>query len=544
MAQQTPQRIRLRRWQKAALDAFGSRSGPDFLAVATPGAGKTTFALAAVRQHLAEHPRRRLVVVAPTQHLKGQWADAAEALDLHLEPSWTAADGRLPGDVHGMVTTYQQVAGSAADVARIARAAFVVLDEAHHSGEERAWGDATRIAFDGAAVRLSLSGTPFRSDTRAIPFVRYDDDGLAQADVEYGCADAMRDGGVVRPVHFPRTDGDMEWVARDGTIARATFQDALDAVAASQRLRTALSVDGEWLPAVLARAHATLGEVRAGHPAAGGVVIAMDQEHARGIAAIMSRRLGVTPVVAVSEDPAASARIAAFAEGADPWIVAVRMLSEGVDIPRLRVGVFATTTTTELFFRQAVGRLVRWTRGLGPQPSHMFIPDDPRLRAHALAIAEQRRHSLRRVDDDGEPLLDEPQEVVEPPEPGDQMNLFAAISAVATGEGAPAAGAWQPAPAATLDEGVLLELAPAPQVLPPPPDDPEGRPAPSPRERRRSLRDANASLVRLISRLTGLSHQQVNAELNRQVGVERVGEATLEQLESRRREAARWLAAA
>lgn len=539
------QQIRLRRWQKAALDAFRSRPGADFLAVATPGAGKTTFALAAARQHLAEHPRRRLVVVAPTQHLKGQWADAAEALDLHLEPSWTAADGRLPADVHGMVTTYQQVAGSAAGITRIARDAFVVLDEAHHSGEERAWGDATRLAFDGAAVRLSLSGTPFRSDTRAIPFVRYDDDGLAQADVEYGYADAMRDGGVVRPVHFPRTDGDMEWVASDGTIARATFQDALDAVGASQRLRTALSVDGEWLPAVLAKAHATLGEVRAGHPAAGGVVIAMDQEHARGIAAIMRQRLGITPVLAVSEDPGASARIAGFAGGAEPWIVAVRMLSEGVDIPRLRVGVFATTTTTELFFRQAVGRLVRWTRGLGAQPSHMFIPDDPRLRAHAFAIAEQRRHSLRRVDDDGEPLPEEePRELVEPPEPGDQMNLFAAISAVATGEGDPAGGAWQPAPVATLDEGVLLDLAPAPQVVPPSPDDPEGRPAASPRERRRALRDANASLVRLISRLTGLSHQQVNAELNRQVGVERVGEATLEQLEARRREATRWLSAA
>ena len=539
------QQIRLRRWQKAALDAFRSRHGPDFLAVATPGAGKTTFALAAVRQHLADHPRRRLVVVAPTQHLKGQWADAAEALDLHLEPSWTSADGRLPADVHGMVTTYQQVAGSAADVARIARDAFVVLDEAHHSGEERAWGDATRAAFGAAAVRLSLSGTPFRSDTRAIPFVRYDDDGLAQPDVEYGYADAMRDGGVVRPVHFPRTDGDMEWVASDGTLARATFQDALDAVAASQRLRTALSVDGEWLPAVLARAHRMLGEVRDGHPAAGGVVIAMDQDHARGIAAIMRRRLGVTPVVAVSEDPGASARIAAFAHGTEPWIVAVRMLSEGVDIPRLRVGVFATTTTTELFFRQAVGRLVRWTRGLGAQPSHMFIPDDPRLRAHALAIAEQRRHSLRRVDDDGEPLPEEePQEIAEPPEPGDQMNLFAAISAIATGDGAPEAGAWQPAPVATLDEGVLLELAPAPQVLPPAPEDSEGRPAPSPRERRRALRDANASLVRLISRLTGMSHQQVNAELNRRVGVERVGEATLEQLETRRRQAAQWLAAA
>jgi hypothetical protein len=354
----------------------------------------------------------------------------------------------------------------------------------------------------------------------------------------------MRDGGVVRPVHFPRIDGDMEWVANDGTIARATFQDALDSVAASQRLRTALSVEGEWLPAVLARAHAKLGEVRASHPAAGGVVIAMDQDHARGIAAIMRQRLGVTPVVAVSEDPGASARIAAFGEGTEPWIVAVRMLSEGVDIPRLRVGVFATTTTTELFFRQAVGRLVRWTRGLGAQPSYMFIPDDPRLRAHALSIAEQRRHSLRRVDEDGEPLPEEePRELVEPPEPGDQMNLFAAISAVATGEG-PEPIAWQPAPVATLDEGVVLELAPAPQVLPPQPDDPDGRPAPSPRERRRALRDANASLVRLISRLTGLSHQQVNAELNRRVGVERVGEATLEQLEARRREASRWLAAA
>jgi superfamily II DNA or RNA helicase len=538
------QQIRLRRWQKAALDAFRGRPGPDFLAVATPGAGKTTFALAAVRQHLAEHPRRRLVVVAPTQHLKGQWADAAEALDLHLEPAWTPADGRLPADVHGMVTTYQQVAGSARDVARIARDSFVVLDEAHHSGEERAWGDSTRAAFDGAAVRLSLSGTPFRSDTRAIPFVRYDDDGLAQADVEYGYADAMRDGGVVRPVHFPRTDGEMEWVANDGTPARATFRDALDPVAASQRLRTALSTDGEWLPAVLAKAHRTLGEVRAGHPDAGGVVIAIDQDHARGIAAIMRRRLGVTPVVAVSEDPAASSRIAAFGRGTDPWIVAVRMLSEGVDIPRLRVGVYATTTSTELFFRQAVGRLVRWTRGLGAQPSHMFIPDDARLRAHAQAIAEQRRHSLRRVDADGEPLPEEePQEIVEPPEPGDQMSIFAAISAVAT-EDAAGAGAWQPAPAATLDEGVLLELAPAPKVLPPDPDDPDGRPPASPRQRRRELRDANASLVRLISRLTGMSHQQVNAELNRRVGVERVGEATLEQLERRRRQAVDWLAAA
>ncbi|MBJ7456101.1 MAG: DEAD/DEAH box helicase [Thermoleophilia bacterium] len=540
--------IRLRRWQRSALESFQARGGPDFLAVATPGAGKTTFALAAARQHLGEHPRRRLLVVAPTQHLKTQWADAAEVLDLHLEPSWQASDGRLPADVHGMVTTYQQVASSTAALAPLARDAFVILDEAHHSGEERAWGDSVRAAFGGAAVRLSLSGTPFRSDTRAIPFVRYDDDGLAQADVEYGYGDALSDGGVVRPVRFPRTDGQMEWVAADGTYATASFQDSLDPVAAAQRLRTALSVEGEWLPDVLSRAHERLLDVRRTHPAAGGMVIAIDQDHARGIAALLRRRVGVDPVLVVSEDAGASQRIADFGRGDRPWIVAVRMLSEGVDIPRLRVGVFATTTTTELFFRQAVGRLVRWTRGLGPQPSHMFIPDDPRLRGHAFAIAEQRRHSLRKEDGtEAEPGELEEREI-ERAEPDDQMSLFAAISAVAVGSASdhPPEGFTGLAAEAgeVAEEDLFMELAPAPplEALPPPGSAEEA--TLRPRERRRRLRDANAAIVRHICRITGMSHSQVNAELNRRVGIERIGEATIAQLERRRDQASRWLAAA
>jgi superfamily II DNA or RNA helicase len=540
--------IKLRRWQKAALDAFRARPEPDFLAVATPGAGKTTFALAAARQHLAEHPRRRLVVVAPTQHLKVQWADAAEALDLHLDPGWSASAGRLPADVHGLVTSYQQVAGSARALAALASDAFVVLDEVHHAGDERAWGDGARAAFAGAAARLCLSGTPFRSDTRAIPFVRYDADGLAQADVEYGYGEALADRGVVRPVHFPRTDGEMEWVGRDGLVASATFADRLDAAGASARLRTALSTEGEWLPEVLGRAHARLMDVRRTHPGAGGMVIAMDQEHARGIAALMRSRLGVRPALAVSEDANASARIAAFGRGTDPWIVAVRMISEGVDIPRLRVGVYATTVTTELFFRQAVGRLVRWTRGLGAQPSHMFIPDDVRLRAHAFSIAEQRRHSLRRDDEDGTERDPAELDPIAPEPAGDeaQLSLFAAISAVPTGHVAPGATeAFAAAEPEDDGEDLVLELAPAPLLAAPPaPAGEDGAEPVRPRERRQRLRDANAALVHQISRITGLSHAQVNAELNRRVGVEKVGEATLEQLERRREQAARWLAAA
>ncbi len=133
-------------------------------------------------------------------------------------------------------------------------------------------------------------------------------------------------------------------------------------------------------------------------------MIATDQEHARGITTLLRMRFGTDARVVTSDDPHASARIADFAAGSDPWLVAVRMVSEGVDIPRLRVGVYATTTSTELFFRQAVGRFVRWTRGVPRQRAWLYIPDDPRLRLHAARVAEQRRHSLRR--EDHEPRLE------------------------------------------------------------------------------------------------------------------------------------------
>src|SRR3546814_1415624 len=131
-------------------------------------------------------------------------------------------------------------------------------------------------------------------------------------------------------------------------------------------------------------------ELRTTQPTAAGLVIATDQDHARGILQLLHQRHRVRAVVATSDDPGASARIARFAEGTEPWIVAVRMVSEGVDIPRLRLGVFATTTTTELFFRQAVGRLVRHTGGAAAQErAWLFIPDDPRLRTWATTIAER-----------------------------------------------------------------------------------------------------------------------------------------------------------
>jgi superfamily II DNA or RNA helicase len=284
--------------------------------------------------------------------------------------------------------------------------------------------------------------------------------------------------------------------------------------------------------------------VRAEQPDAGGLVIATDQEHARGIADLLRTRFGTTARVVTSDDPGASAGIAAFATGSEPWLVAVRMVSEGVDIPRLRVGVFATTTATELFFRQAVGRFVRWTRGVPRQRAWLFIPDDPRLRVHAARVAEQRRHSLRR--DDREPGLERAVDA-DPLAPDEQLSLFAVISAVATDAEHHADDDAFPYELENLDDGDAdgfeLTLAPPPPLA----GENGGMLAGSPttmtrREEKHQLREANATVARELVRRTGMTHARVNAELNRLSSVRRVSEATVDQLERRLVCADKWLA--
>jgi superfamily II DNA or RNA helicase len=538
--------IRLRPWQRAALEKFRASELPDFLAVATPGAGKTTFALSAARWVITEK-RCRVIVVAPTAHLKTQWALAAERFGLHLDSEWSSSMARLPADVHGIVTTYQQVASSADALRGLATDAFVIFDEIHHAGDDKAWGTSIQTAFEPAARRLAISGTPFRSDTAAIPFINYQLD-EARPDYEYGYGEALSDGAVVRPVYFPRIDGMMEWTAPDGTVNAASFQDALDRQRSSERLRTALSSEGEWLPVVLDEANKRLNKIRLDHPEAGGLVIATDQDHARAIAQLLRSRIGSVAEVVTSDDPTASHRISRFADGIAPWLVAVRMVSEGVDIPRLRVGVFATTTSTELFFRQAVGRLVRWTPGRKSQKAYFYIPDDPRLRTHAFQIADQRRHSLRRKDEDVDGLTEfaleqEASELDAQTADAEQMSLFSVISAVATevvvhspdfdDEPDPR----EPDTAFLDDPDFLIDLDPVPL--------PGGGSVVgtgmSRREERERLREANADLARALVDRTGWTHAKVNAEMNRLAGIEKISQATIEQLQRRVRYSESWL---
>ncbi len=388
----------LRAWQRSALVAYLRRSPQDFLAVATPGAGKTTFALRVASELLASGTVQAVTVVAPTEHLKTQWALAAARVGIALDPGFRNAMGSTSADFHGVALTYAGVAASPAlHRARTSRRrTLVVLDEVHHGGDAKSWGDAVREAFEPATRRLSLTGTPFRSDTSPIPFVRYERgaDGITRsaADSAYGYADALRDG-VVRPVLFLAYSGTSTWRTRAGEEITATLGEPLTAEQTAAAWKTALDPHGDWMPAVLQAADRRLSQKRAGGmPDAGGMVIASDQKTARLYADLLRGITGEAPVVVLSDDPTACRKIAAFEGSATRWLVAVRMVSEGVDIPRLAVGVYATSTQTPLFFAQAVGRFVRARRP--GETASVFLPSVPSLLALAGQLELERDHAL------------------------------------------------------------------------------------------------------------------------------------------------------
>ncbi len=397
-AQPTAVPAPLRAWQRSALVAYLRRSPQDFLAVATPGAGKTTFALRIASELLSSGAVQAVTVVAPTEHLKTQWALAAARVGISLDPGFRNSAGSTSADFHGVVLTYAGVAAHPAlHRARTSRRrTLVILDEVHHAGDAKSWGDAVREAFEPATRRLCLTGTPFRSDTNPIPFVRYERgaDGITRSgsDSAYGYAEALRDG-VVRPVLFMAYSGSATWRTRAGEEITATLGEPLTVEQTAAAWRTALDPHGDWMPAVLQAADRRLSQKRAGGmPDAGGMVIASDQKTARLYADLLRGITGAQPVVVLSDDPTASKRIADFAESDDRWLVAVRMVSEGVDIPRLAVGVYATSTQTPLFFAQAVGRFVR-ARQPGETAS-VFLPSVPALLALAGQLEAQRDHAL------------------------------------------------------------------------------------------------------------------------------------------------------
>ncbi|GAA2891301.1 DEAD/DEAH box helicase [Microbacterium esteraromaticum] len=554
---------KLRAWQREALEQYFQADQRDFLVAATPGAGKTTFALTLAVELLRMGEVNRVIVVAPTEHLKTQWADAAARVHIRLDPHFKNSHWAPARHYHGVVVTYAQVAAKSSLHRHLTEDAktLVILDEVHHGGDALSWGDAIRDAYGPAKRRLLLSGTPFRSDTAPIPFVEYlpDESGarISSTDYAYGYGRALEDG-VVRPVLFHMYSGKMRWRTSAGDELEAHLGQDNTKDVTSQAWRTALDPEGEWMPAVLRAADRRLSEIRHHVPDAGGLVLATDQTVARAYAKILHSITGQQPTVVLSDDASASERIEKFSADDRRWMVAVRMVSEGVDVPRLAVGVYATSSSTPLFFAQAIGRFVRARRR--GEAASVFLPNVPVLMTLANEMEKQRDHALDRQtkDDDGleDSLLESANREDDASDALTQEFSYQAISSLAHFDRVVFDGKdfGQLAEPGTPEEEEFIGF---PGLLEPehvhdllmqrqarqsklrqareataPPEQESTLPAPLHRTLREQRQLLN-SLVGLYARQSGEPHGAVHAELRRVCGGPAVAQATVTQLQSR-----------
>jgi superfamily II DNA or RNA helicase len=552
----------LRAWQRRALTRYLTTRPRDFLAVATPGAGKTVFGLRLASELLADRTVESITVVTPTEHLKHQWAAAAAAAGIALDPNFRNGTGATSADYRGVAVTYAQVAAHPTlhRVRTENRKTAVILDEIHHGGDAKSWGEAIREAFTPAVRRIALTGTPFRSDDSPIPFVTYEPDPAgfqrSKADHTYGYADALADG-VVRPVIFLAYSGETSWRTSAGEEFTARLGEPLTSEQTARAWRTALDPTGEWIPAVLAAADVRLSQIRTGGiPDAAGLVIASDHEAAKAYAAHLTKATGREPALVLSDDPKASGRIGGFAASTDPedrWMVAVRMVSEGVDIPRLAVGVYATSASTPLYFAQAVGRFVRARRP--GETASVFLPSVPALLELASQMEAERDHVLgkphREKDGWDDELVAQANRVED--EPGEEEKAFTSLGASAELDQVIYDGSsfGTAAFAGSDEEQEYLGL---PGLLAPDqvrallrqrqerqlsgrsakadPPQQQARPA-SVADRLAGLRKELNTLVTMYHHRTGKAHSVIHSELRRTCGGPPTAMATAEQLQTR-----------
>ena len=393
----------LRDWQEMSLNKWSYADR--WMLEATPGAGKTTFALEAARLMLEQRGKcTEIVFVVPSLNLVTQVCDAALDRGLRLQPTNNRKHvGKPVRNSHGQVVTYQQVASEPNAFAMRAHKSFVIFDEAHHLGgtEITSWGPSMRAAFDRAPSMLLMTGTPWREDNFKIPFVEYDEDGMLRVDDSYGMTAAWADDpSPIRNLAFPYWDATAGWGYRDNTGITSVQQKASEAEKANEYkvLDSLYKPESDWFKEAFKHSNELLTAARRRQSDAAGLLIAESIWHAAAyIKLIHGWGVDAELVHSKTDDP--QGVLSAFREGARPWLVSVKMVTEGVDIPRLEVLLYASKALTALAIRQATGRPIRKRTPSDNAVAQIVFADTITFRTIAAEIELERRHAVREVEE-------------------------------------------------------------------------------------------------------------------------------------------------
>lgn len=383
-----------RKWQAGFLDAWEANVGTKrpFMLIAIPGSGKTFAALKAASDWMRRASDRRVMVVVPTDNLRNQWKSEAALFGIDLQTKEFGTNFKS-GYIGGVVT-YHLVANQPLVFRKLCSVAptLVIFDEIHHCGDDSHFGSGIKDGFELAEEKLLMSGTPWKSDGMPIPFVRYDGGGYALGDYRYDYPNALTDE-VIRYLVFDHSKGT---ITNELTGDSLEVSESITEEEAARRLRPLLDPDGQYIRKQIEDAHRKLIECRRTIPDAGGLAICIDQFHAAKVARLIKQITRCEPSVIVSDSDMENDSVESFRKSNKEWLVAVRKVSEGTDIKRLQVLCYATNVTTELFFRQVIGRVSR-VRNLEDYEGYVYLPADPRLIAAARNIENAQVLAIREV---------------------------------------------------------------------------------------------------------------------------------------------------
>ena len=414
----------LRPWQASCLNKarnwFIEHEGQTFVVNAAPGAGKTLAACAIAKSLLQDGLIDRVVVVAPRSEVVNQWSADFDRVTGRYMGKVTGRDEELLSSCMDLCATWAALQGLTLQMQQICdrERVFLICDEHHHAALTKSWGNSADNALALARYTLILTGTPIRSDGEETVWLDYDARGALKlpADATYTLTygEAV-DLGYCRPATFHRHEGHFQVDAGDGNkIAVSGKQPAelsnelrrvpgLDRALDFYRLaKTAqYKQDGVspclegYQGSMLMHAASKLDQIRERMPDAGGLVIAPDIEMAKYMADLLTEIEGEPVQMVHSQLPNADQKIKAFRKSSARWLISVAMVSEGVDINRLRVLVYLPNAMTELAFRQALGRVVRTSRSDDDSRAYVVMPSLEKFDLFAKRVEEEMPPSLR-----------------------------------------------------------------------------------------------------------------------------------------------------
>ena len=426
--------IKLRPWQndcvkKSLKWLIEDREDKHFVINAAPGSGKTITACVIADELLEKDEIDRVVVIAPRKKIASQWAKDFKFVTNRFMGKITSSDPDASDYGYDFVITWQSVGGLADALDQLCKdyRVLVICDEHHHAAQEAAWGDGANAGLSKAKLSLILTGTPIRSDGKDTVWVKLDDQGRIKYKSEgsytltYGEA---VDLDYCRPVTFHRHNAEFDVQLDENTSIKISghkenienIPNELKSFYSSDQLQRSLNFyklaqypkyEKDLITPSTDSFHSNmvewgmdkLDDIKNIMPEAGGLVIAPNIEMAEYFQKLIQLidKDRQKPTLVHSNIPNAEEKIEAFDQNKDQkWLVSVNMVSEGVDIPRLRVLIYLPNATTELHFRQAIGRIVRKRPGNDITRGYAIIPYFSKFIEYAKRVEDEMPPSQRK----------------------------------------------------------------------------------------------------------------------------------------------------